>query len=185
MKAYVLFAGDQDQGILYVSQMFIEAATEEGWHAVCLSSSARGKVVQCLVAISDSPLTRPSHSPPDVALLSSLDAADLLEYSVKPDGLLIMNASRVRRPPRRHDVDVVMALTESDDGEGDPVRASVILLGALVSLTGWISPERVANILQKSCKDRRLCEAFQRGVVYVEGIGRMTESRSMAAGIGE
>ncbi len=185
MEAYVLFAGAPDQGILYVSQVFLEAAMEEGWRAVCISSSSQGQVLQCLMVISDAPLAPTPHSPPDVIVLASREAAEMLEYSVKPGGLLIMNASQVRRPPRRHDVDVVMAPTEPDGGEKDPVRASVILLGALVSLTGWISPESVATILQKSCKDKALCEAFRRGVSYVETIGGMMESRPISTGIWE
>ena len=185
MEAYVLFAGDPDQGILYVSQVFLEAAMEEGWRALCLSSSSQGQVTQCLMAISDTALARTSHRQPDVIVLASREAAELLEYSVKPDGLLIMNASQVRRPPRRHDVDVVMAPTEPEGGEKDPVRASVILLGVLVALTGWASPESVASILQKSCKDKTLCEAFRRGVAYTESIGRKVEPNPIPLGIWE
>ncbi len=183
MEAHILFAGAPDQGVLYVSQVFLEAAMEEGWHAACLSSSSRGEITQCLVAVSDAPLVRSHAAQPDVALLASARAADQLEYSVKPNGLLILNASQVRRPPRRHDVDVIFAPTEPDGGEEDPALATIILLGALVSLTGWLSPDSVSKILQRSCKDEAVCQAFRRGVAYIESIGVAGESQPASLGI--
>jgi len=182
MEVYVLFAGTPNQGILYVSQVFLEAATEGGWHANCLFSSTRGDVTQCLMVISDTPPISRTRVQPDVAVLASQEAADQLEYSVKPDGLLIMNASQVRRPPRRHDIDVVMASTD----EENPMLAPVILLGVLAVLTEWTAPEHVENILQKSCKDKTLCEAFRQGVAYAEGIGGdMRELLPVSSGIWE
>ncbi|HEY80571.1 MAG TPA: hypothetical protein G4O05_05770 [Caldilineae bacterium] len=183
MEAHILFAGDLDQGILYVSQVFLEAAMEEGWRAVRVSSSEQDGVIQCQVVISDDALARLQRAQPDVALLASCKAADLLEYSVKPDGLLIMNASQVRRPARRHDVDVVFAPTEPEDGDKEPVLASAILLGALIALTGWVSLDRVSRILQKSCKDEAICWAFRRGAAYVESIGRIADAQSNAVGV--
>ncbi len=183
MNAHILFAGALDQGILYVSQIFLEAAMEEGWRAVCISSTEQDGVIQCHVAISDDTAARLQRAQPDVALLASRKAADLLEYSVKPDGLLIMNASQVRRPARRHDVDVVFVPTEPEGEDKEPALASVILLGALIALTGWVSLDRVSRILRKSCKDETICGAFRRGAAYVESIGRIADAQSSAVDV--
>jgi Pyruvate/2-oxoacid:ferredoxin oxidoreductase gamma subunit len=172
MEVYVLVAGDHDQGILYMSQMLLEAVMEGGWHASCVWSRTQGPITQCLMAISDAPLDAPHYAAPDIVVLASREAADQLEFSVRRGGLLLMNASRLQRPPRRHDADVILVPTEPDGGEADPVRASMILLGALIGLTGWVSPELARRVVERGCRDRALCEAFSRGVSYVSDLGR-------------
>ncbi len=173
MNVYILFAGSPDQGILYVSQVFMEAAIEAGLHAACLRATSRGAVTHCTILISDEPIVRRQQASPDVVILASRAAADLLEYSVKPDGLLIINASQLQRPPFRHNTDVILVPTDAVGAERDPVRATVALLGTLVALTNWFSPENVLKIIKKSCKDEGICQAFQYGVAYVEEIIRV------------
>ncbi len=173
MNVYILFAGNPDQGILYVGQIFMEAAIEAGLHTACLRAISRGAVSQCTIFISDERIVRRQQAPPDVVILASRPAADLLEYSVRPDGLLIMNASQLQRPPFRHNADVILVPTDAVGAETDPVRATVALLGTLVALTDWFSPEDVLKIIEKSCKDEGLCRAFQYGASYVEEIIRV------------
>ena len=175
MEVYLLFAGDANQGILFVSQMLLEAVLEEGWHAGCLWSRTQGEVVQCLMVISERPLAHPHYVAPDIAVLASRRAADQLEYSVRRGGLLLINASPLNRPPRRHDADVILVPTEPDGGDVDPQRATMVLLGALITLTGWTTPEHAHRVVQRSCRDAALGEAFARGVSYASSLGRLSD----------
>ena len=170
MEAYILFAGDSNQGILYVCHALLETAMEEGWYAEMLSAQTRDELTQCLIAMSNIPLSPRPHIQPDVGVLANRFAADQLENSIKPGGLLIMNATQVRRPPRRHDIDIIMAPTEPE--AEDPVRVSMTLLGTLIGLTGWVDPNHMARVLKKIDRDETWCKAFWRGYTYAIGLMR-------------
>jgi 2-oxoglutarate ferredoxin oxidoreductase subunit gamma len=167
MEKYILFAGHSRQGILYVGQVLIESAMEGGWYASCVESGRQGDVVHCWIRISSDPLHRGGAAMPDVAMLASLPAADAFERTIKPGGLLVLNAADIRRPVLRRDVDVVMVPTNQATG-ADPSLPTLTLLGALVALTGWMSIEEVMGVVRKSCVGDAACTAFLDGAMFVE-----------------
>ncbi len=164
MKANILFAGAPDQEILYVSQIFLDAIIEAGYHASCLASQHQHDLVQCLVGISDEGIMPSPHHPPQVALLANQTAVDRLEYVVEADGLLILNAHAMQRPIRRHDLDVILIPAEDT---ASPIVESMNLLGALIALTDWITLQEMERMIKLSCKDERLCRALHQGVQYI------------------
>ncbi len=166
MEKRILFAGNSDQGILYAGQVLIEAAVEAGWHAACIDSGRQGEVVFCAIHITTSDMQRRGASLPDVGMLASLSAADAFERAIRPGGLLVLNASAIRRPVLRRDVDVVMVPTE--DAGADPSLSTLTLLGALVALTGWMPVDEVMTVVSKSCVGDAACQAFRRGATFVE-----------------
>jgi len=166
MEKRILFAGNSDQGILYAGQVLIEAAVEAGWHAACIDSGRQGDVEHCIIVISRDPLRRSHAAMPEVGMLVSLPAADAFERAVRPGGLLVLNASDIRRPVLRRDVDVVMVPVQED--AADPALATLTLLGALVTLTGWMPVDEVMTVVDKSCVGDAACAAFRRGVSFVE-----------------
>ena len=168
MEKRILIAGNADQGILYAGQVLLEAAVDAGWHAACLSSGRQGDVMHCEVVISSEPLRRRGVGMPDVGMLVSLPAADAFERTIKPKGLLVLNAALIRRPILRRDVDVVM-VPVSDEWD-DPSFATLTLLGALVALTGWMSVDEMMTVVRKSCVGDSACNAFQQGVTFVEAM---------------
>ena len=176
MAKHILFAGNSDQGILYAGQVLIEAAVEAGWHAACISSRLQGEVVHCMIAINGEPLQRRDAGMPDVGMLVSLPAADAFERTIRPKGLLVLNAALIRRPILRRDVDVVM-VPVSETGN-DPSLATLTLLGALVALTGWMSVDDVMKVVRRSCVGDATCNAFRQGAMFVE---EMLVSASSAA----
>jgi len=167
MEKRILFAGNSDQGILYAGQVLIEAAVEAGWRAACVDSGRQGDVIYCSILLSKEPLSRSGLGMPDVGMLGSLSAADVFERTVKPRGLLVLNASEIRRPVLRRDVDVVMAPVYPMAAE-DPTLATLTLLGVLVSLTGWMPVDDVMQVVRRSCVGDAACDAFRYGVTFVE-----------------
>jgi 2-oxoglutarate ferredoxin oxidoreductase subunit gamma len=165
MEKHILFAGNSDQGILYAGQVLIEAAVEAGWHAACVDSGRQGDVVHCIIALGHEPLQR-GPAMPEVGMLVNLPAADAFERAIRPGGLLVLNATGIRRPVLRRDVDVVM-VPAGEDGD-DPSLATLTLLGALVALTGWMPVDAVMAVVNKSCVGDAACAAFRRGAVFVE-----------------
>ena len=168
MEKYVLFAGNPDQGIRYVGELFIEALAEAGWHAVCVTSSVQAGVAQCLVAISDQSISERYRSSPDVGVMLSQAAADRYESAIKPAGLLVMNASAIRRPALRRDTDVVFVPTEQEEEDADPILSTLIVFGALMALTGWASQEEVMEVVRKACTKDEACRALQRGIAFID-----------------
>ena len=164
MKANILFAGAPDQDPLYLSQIFQDAAIEAGFRAACLISRLQDDLAQCLVGISDEETMPSPHEPPQVALLANQAAVDHLAYTVKADGLLILNARALQRPIRRHDLDVILIPTEDT---ASPIVESMNLLGALIALTDWITLQEMERMIKLSCKDERLCRALHQGVQYI------------------
>ncbi len=166
MEKRILFAGNSDQGILYAGQVLIEAAVDAGWHAACISSGLQGEVVHCMIVISSEPLQRRSADMPNVGMLVSLPAADAFERTIRPKGLLVLNAALIRRPILRRDVDVIMVPVS--DAWNDPSLATLTLLGALVALTGWMPVDDVMAVVRRSCVGESACNAFRQGAAFVE-----------------
>jgi 2-oxoglutarate ferredoxin oxidoreductase subunit gamma len=166
MEKRILFAGNSDQGILYAGQVLIEAAVEAGWHAACIDSGRQGNVEHCIIMLSREPLQRGRAAMPEVGMLTSLSAADAFERTIKPGGLLVLNATEIRRPVLRRDVDVVMVPTR--EATEDPSLATLTLLGALVALTDWTTIDEVMTVVRKSCKGDTACDAFQQGASFIE-----------------
>ena len=166
MEKRILFAGNSDQGILYAGQVLIEAAVEAGWHAACVESGRQGDVAYCSIVLSRKPLHRGQAAMPEVGMLVSLPAADAFERMVRPGGLLVLNATDIRRPVLRRDVDVVMVPVA--ENPADPSLATLTLLGALVTLAGWMPVDQVMTVVDKSCVGDAACAAFRRGVSFVE-----------------
>lgn len=164
----MLFAGDPDQGVRYVGKLFIEALAEAGWHAVCVTSGVQAGVAQCLVAMNDHPVSERYRASPDVGVMLSQAAADRYESAIKPAGLLVMNASAIRRPALRRDTDVVFVPTEQEEEGADPILSTLIVFGALMALTGWASQEDVMAIVRKACTEDEACQALQRGIAFID-----------------
>jgi len=169
MEKVILFAGHPQQGILYVGQVLIESALEAGWRAACISSDLQMGVMHCTVMLSDQPIQKHPAAAPDIGVLLSLPAANYFERAVKSGGLLVMNASEIRRPMLRHDADVVLVPTGQEE-TGDPALAALTLLGALIALTGWMSVKQVMQVVRKTCVGENACTAFQRGALFVEDV---------------
>jgi len=168
MKKYVLFAGDPEQGVRYVCELFIETLIDAGWHAACVTSGVQTGVAHCLVVIADHPVSRHNRASPDVGVMLSQTAADRYEAAIKPAGLLVMNAGAIRRPTMRCDADVVFVPTGQQEEDADPLLGALIVFGALMTLTGWASREDVMAIARKACAKAETHQALQRGMVFID-----------------
>lgn len=178
MEKHLLIAGHPQQNILFAGHIFLEAAIEAGWRAACMDSGEQGEVAFCTLVIRKETAPGRRAAMPDAALLASLDAANVFERTVKPGGLLVLNARAMRRPTLRRDVDVVV-IPVSDAAKADPALATLTLLGALAALTGWVSVDDVRVILRKSCTGEAACRAFDEGVAFIDTM--LLNSASAAA----
>jgi 2-oxoglutarate ferredoxin oxidoreductase subunit gamma len=133
----VRLAGMGGQGMILAGVILAEAAIRDGKHAVQTQSygpEARGGASRSEVIISDHEIDYPEVIQADILLCMSQQACDKYYRDVKRGGLLIVDATHVRRTPtlRAVKADFTGWAVETTQRE---ITASVVALGFLTGLT--------------------------------------------------
>jgi 2-oxoglutarate ferredoxin oxidoreductase subunit gamma len=149
----VRLAGEGGQGMILAGIILAEAAAiHDGLNAVQTQSygpEARGGASRSEVVIAEGEIDYPKALNPDVVLCMSQEACDRFCYSVKEDGLTIVDSTTVIRAPEHRGIAVPISRIATE-ATGRPITASMAALGILVGLTGVIS----RRALEASVSDR-------------------------------
>jgi 2-oxoglutarate ferredoxin oxidoreductase subunit gamma len=124
-----------------------DAAIRDGKNAVQTQSygpEARGGASRSEVVISDQEIDYPEVIQADILLCMSQQACDKYARDLKRDGLLIVDASHVRRTPTIRAVKADFTPWAVEES-GREITASVLALGFLVGLTGMISRQALED----------------------------------------
>ncbi len=137
----VRLAGMGGQGMILAGIILAEAAIRDGKNAVQTQSygpEARGGASRSEVIIADADIDYPEVIQADVLLCMSQQACDRYYEQLKRGGLLVVDATHVRRTPttRAVSADFTSWAVETTERE---ITASVVALGFLVGLTGIVS----------------------------------------------
>jgi 2-oxoglutarate ferredoxin oxidoreductase subunit gamma len=155
----IIMAGFGGQGILAMGQLLAYAGMLEEKHVSWLPSygaEMRGGTANCTVVISDEPIASPISSRPSVVVAMNGPSLDRFESTLRPGGLLLVNTSLAGRKARRNDVRVLeVEATGIADELGEARVANMVMLGALVAVTGVVGPESVMGSLAKVLPARR------------------------------
>lgn len=180
MTEEMLFAGFGGQGVLSMGQVVAYAAMFEGRHVSWLPAygpEQRGGTANCMVVVSDEEIGSPLVTDPDVAVVMNLPSLEKFAPHVKPGGTLFVNASLVPGKVDRDDITVFRIPTlEAAEALGDGRVANMIMLGAVIAVTGVVSREAAAAALEKVLPARRrhLMElnkaALAKGADLVQGV---------------
>ena len=82
-------------------------------------------------------------------------AYNKFEEDLKPDGILLANASLVTDPQQRDNITVISAAVDDLALElGNPKAANIILLGILIGATDIVSKEAFAQSLEEKFKSK-------------------------------
>ena len=179
MQTEIIIAGFGGQGALFAGQLLTYAGLEEGRHVAWLPSygpEMRGGTARCTVTVSDEPIGSPVTDTPSAVIALNPPSLEMFEPKVIPGGLLIVNSSIAREEVKRKDIrSLRIPATDLAREEFDNERmANMMLLGALVRITGMVPPASVMKALQKNLPERRhhLLEpnrlALQRGQEIAE-----------------
>lgn len=177
MESSIVIAGFGGQGALFAGQLLAYAAMQQEKEVTWLPSygpEMRGGTANCTVVIGDEPIASPLVRQPDCVIALNLPSADKYEPRVKPGGLFLVNSSLVIRPLTRQDVtNILLPANELAEKAGDLRVANLVMLGALIALSGvlplravdaalvtWL-PERHRALLETN---RR---ALHEGALYV------------------
>ena len=184
----VRFGGIGGQGVVLAAHILGEAAVLEGRNALQTQSygaEARGSLTRGEVIISEGRIGFPAVRRSDLLVAMSQDAANELVRDLRETGTLLVDGSSVREvPPTAAAVFRLPAADIAKKRFGDGLYANMVLLGALVQLSGLVSPESVERAIRE-CTPKKDAEtnvrAFREGLVATPS---SASTRSQQAGSG-
>jgi 2-oxoglutarate ferredoxin oxidoreductase subunit gamma len=160
MLQQIIISGFGGQGALFAGQLLTYAGLEEGRQVAWLPSygpEMRGGTARCTVTVSDEPIGSPITDEPSAVIALNPPSLEMFEPKVQPGGLLIVNSSIAREEVKRKDI-VSLRIPATDlatDEFQNERMANMILLGALVRLTGVVTLDSVMKALKKNLPQRR------------------------------
>lgn len=159
MLQEMIFAGFGGQGVLSMGKLLAYAAMKEGKEVSWMPSygpEMRGGTANCMVNISDEPISSPIVNQYDVAVVLNLPSLKKFESRVKKGGILIWESSTIKEAPTRTDIRVIAlpAIELASKELGDIKVMNMLVLGALVKLNGVIDSKSLMVALQDTLPKR-------------------------------
>ncbi len=143
----IRLAGSGGQGLILAGIILAEAAGIYDGKFVCQTQSygpeARGGASKTEVVISDEEIDYPKAIQPDVLLAMNQKSLDAYIGGLKPEGLLIVDATLVPEVPL--DRFVALPFTEIARELGREMVANIVALGALAALSRAVTPESLGK----------------------------------------
>jgi 2-oxoglutarate ferredoxin oxidoreductase subunit gamma len=160
MFEQIIISGFGGQGALFAGQLLTYAGLEEGHHVAWLPSygpEMRGGTARCTVTVSDEPIGSPIADTPSAVIALNPPSLEMFEPQVMPGGVLIVNSSIAKQEVTRTDIRSlrIPATDLARDEFQDERMANMILLGALVEITGVVTLDSVLRALKKNLPERR------------------------------
>jgi 2-oxoglutarate ferredoxin oxidoreductase subunit gamma len=155
----MIFAGFGGQGVLSMGQLLAYAAMKEGNEVSWMPSygpEMRGGTANCIVNISDQPISSPIVSEFDVAVVLNNPSLRKFEPKVKDQGTLIWESTNIKPPPTRTDIDVyaLPAIEKATSELGNVKVMNMLVLGALLKLKGTVKKESLMTALKNTLPER-------------------------------
>ena len=144
----VRLSGLGGQGLILAGRLLAEAAALfDGKYAAQTQSygpESRGGDSRSDVVVSDEPIDYPHIIRADLLLAMSQMACDRNFYSLKREGILVVDADMVEHVPTNRAYVVPITRTAQQE-VGKTVVANVLALGVVVALSGVVSRKAVTN----------------------------------------
>jgi len=153
MEEKLIIAGFGGQGVMAMGQLLTYSGMIEDKNVSWLPSygpEMRGGTANCNVTISTEPVGSPVVVEATTAVVLNLPSLDKFESSVIPGGNLLINSSLIARKAQRDDLNVYYIPANDIAMEVGSLRAAnMVLLGALIEITGVIKEESVVEAFGK------------------------------------
>ena len=158
MTHELLFAGFGGQGVLSMGMTLTYAGLLEGKEVSWMPSygpEMRGGTANCIVIISDKPISSPIVTRFDAVIALNQPSLDKFEKAVKPNGTLLYDSSATIIPPSRTDITVVPVPVEDEvlKLKNSKVK-NMIMLGAFLSVCQVVSRSSVLKALTQVLPER-------------------------------
>ncbi|NLY72468.1 MAG: 2-oxoacid:ferredoxin oxidoreductase subunit gamma [Tissierellia bacterium] len=154
MAERTIFAGFGGQGVMLMGQLLTTAGMTEGKHVSWLPSygpEMRGGTANCSVMVDDKPIGSPivAHNATSIVVMNQPSLYKFEEDLIE-GGICLINSSLISAKPDREDVKAYYVPSNELAAElGNPRVANIVMLGALVELTGCVSKESILGALAK------------------------------------
>jgi len=168
---YVRVAGFGGQGVLLLGEVLAEAGMNAGLEVSWLPSygpEMRSGTSNCHVRLSRSPIDSPMVTSPHVLVAMNEPSLRKFSSTVHSGGWIIYNGDATPQDLVLNDVHIItMPFTRLADELGDPRIANMMMLGALLEITGALPQADVDSALRHLVKGTRFLSldksAVQRG----------------------
>lgn len=158
MNEEIIIAGFGGQGVLSLGQILCYSGVEENKEVSWMPSygpEMRGGTANCIVIISNNPISSPIVSKFDTVIALNQPSMDKFENSVKPGGLLLYDSTNIVNPPKRTDINVIGIEASQTAAEMKNTKIlNMIVLGAFIKLKPILKVENVINGLKKVLPER-------------------------------
>jgi 2-oxoglutarate ferredoxin oxidoreductase subunit gamma len=159
MLQEMIFAGFGGQGVLSMGKLIAYAAMKEGKEVSWMPSygpEMRGGTANCMVNISDNPISSPIVQAYDVAVVFNLPSLKKFEPLVKPGGILIWESSTIKEAPTRTDITVlaVPAIEKATNELQNTKVMNMIALGSLLEKNPIVKKDTLITALKDTLPER-------------------------------
>jgi 2-oxoglutarate ferredoxin oxidoreductase subunit gamma len=177
MQTEIIISGFGGQGVLFSGQLLAYAGMDEGKEVTWIPSygpEMRGGTANCTVIISDDEIGSPLVQHPGAAIAMNLPSLDKYEATIRPGGVLVVNASIINRPISRADLRAVLIPgNEIAESLGDRRMTNMVLLGGLLANLPVLPLASIERALEAHLpvRHQRLLplniQALHRGAEYI------------------
>ncbi|MBS4027782.1 MAG: 2-oxoacid:acceptor oxidoreductase family protein [Ignavibacteriales bacterium] len=158
MTKEILFAGFGGQGVLSMGMTLAYAGMIEQKEVSWMPSygpEMRGGTANCIVIISDKPVSSPIVTRFDVVVALNQPSIDKFQKAVKPGGIMMYDIDSAIHPPTR--TDILLVSVEADKLASQLKNLKVknmILLGAFLGVTEIVEIPSVIKALKQVLPER-------------------------------
>jgi len=159
MLQEMIFAGFGGQGVLSMGTLLAYAAMKEGKEVSWMPSygpEMRGGTANCIVNISDQPISSPIVSAYDVAVVFNQPSLKKFESKVKKNGILIWESTTIKEPPARQDIKIypIPAIEKATHDLKNVKVMNMLMLGVLLKINAIVKKESVLQALKETLPER-------------------------------
>jgi 2-oxoisovalerate ferredoxin oxidoreductase beta subunit len=161
-------AGFGGQGVLLVGEVLAEAGLDAGLEVSWLPSygpEMRSGTSNCHIRLSQEPIDSPLVTSPNVLLAMNEPSLKKFAAAVQPGGWILYSGDAIPDDCKRGDVHALaFPFTQIADTLGEPRVANMVILGALLEITGVLPQASVEAALHRLVKQPRWLEIDERAL---------------------
>jgi 2-oxoisovalerate ferredoxin oxidoreductase beta subunit len=181
---HVRVAGFGGQGVLLMGEILAEAGLDAGMEVSWLPSygpEMRSGTSNCHVRLSHEPIDSPLVMVPNLLVAMNEPSLRKFDLSVQPGGWVIYNGETFPSDCERKDVNVLaLNFTQAADELGDARAANMVMLGALLEITGALPQAHIDAALRRLVKSQRWYELDERALARGRELYRESREEGMA-----
>lgn len=159
MLIEMIFSGFGGQGVLSMGKLLAYAAMKEGKEVSWMPSygpEMRGGTANCIVNISDEPISSPVVTAYDVVVALNLPSLRKFEPCVKKDGILLWESSTIKQGPTRTDIKTyaIPAIEKATNDLKNVKVMNMLILGALIKTMEVVKTDSILLALKETLPAR-------------------------------